>query len=102
MPSYSRQVEVRGKSAQELYDKISNDIDGFMEKSAIGKFDVEKNPTARQVILKSSLVNATLHCEDGRLRLEGNLSLMAMPFRSKIDDGINRWLTKNFPDAVIG
>ena len=30
MPSYSRTVQLPGKSSQELYDKVSQDIDRFM------------------------------------------------------------------------
>ena len=97
MPSYSKTVEVPGKTAQELYDVVSRDIDRFMAKASIGKFDVQRNPGSKQVSVKSSMVNATLHCEEGRLRLEGQLSLLATPFKSKIDEGITWWLGKAFP-----
>ncbi len=99
MPSYSRQVEVSGKSAQELYDKISIEIDRFMEKSNVGKFEVQRDPAKRQVSVKSSMFSATLHCDENLLRLEGSLSLMALPFRSKIDDGIDKWIGKTFAKA---
>jgi hypothetical protein len=96
MPSYSRQVDVPGKSAQELYDKVATDIDRFIDKAAMGKVDVSRDPAKKQVIVKSSMLTATLFCEDGRLRLDGSLSLLATPFRSKIDEGIDRWVAKTF------
>ena len=99
MPSYSRQVEVPEKTAQQLYDKISVEIDRFMEKSNVGKFDVHRDPAKRQVSVKSSMFSATLHCEESLLRLEGSLSLLALPFRSKIDDGIDKWIGKTFAKA---
>ena len=68
-----------------------------MEKSNVGKFDVDSDPAKLQVKVKSSMFSATLHCEDGALRLEGSLSLLATPFRSKIDEGIDKWVAKNFP-----
>jgi len=96
MPSYSRKVDVPGKTAQELYTKISTEIDRFMEKSSVGKFEVNRDPSKRQVEVKSSMFSAILFCEDGLLRLDGKLSLMALPFRSKIDDGIDNWIGKTF------
>ncbi len=96
MPSYSRKVKVPGKSAQELYDKVSTDIDRMMGRVSLGKFDIDRDAGKRQVTLNSSLVTATLHCQEGELQLDAKLSLMAAPFRSKIDEGIDRWLEKTF------
>ncbi len=96
MPSYSRRVELPGKTSQELYDKVSTDIDRFMSKASIGKFEIVRDPARKQVEVKSSMVNATLICEEGGLRLDAKLSLLAAPFRSKLDEGIDRWLHKTF------
>lgn len=100
MPSYSRSVKIPGKSSQELYDKISQDIDRFMQKASIGKYDVERDPAAKQVHLKASMLTATLICREGELALDAKLSLLAAPFRSKIDEGIDRWLSKTFNISV--
>jgi hypothetical protein len=96
MPSYSREVKVPGRSATELFEKISAGIDRFMEKASVGKFEVERKPEARTVGVKSSMFSATLLCEEGCIRLEAKLSLMAVPFRSKIDEGIDKWVAKTF------
>ena len=96
MPSYSRKVPVPGKTAQELYDKVSSDIERFMEKASIGKVDIERDPGKKQVHVKSSMFSATLNCRDGAMELDGKLSLMAMPFKSKLDDGIDKWIAKTF------
>jgi len=97
MPSYSRTVKIPGKSAADLYAKVSTEIARFMEKSNVGKFDIATEPAKLQVSVKSSMFSATLHCEDGALRLDGSLSLLATPFRSKIDEGIDKWVAKTFP-----
>lgn len=96
MPSYNRKVQVPGKTAQELYDQISTHVDQFMEKAGVGKFEIERNASKKEVLLKSSMVTATLYCREGALELDGKLSLMAMPFKSKIDEGIDRWVAKTF------
>lgn len=96
MPSYSRKVSVAGKSAQELYDKVSSDIDRFMQKAQVGKFDIERRPDRKEVEVKSSMFSAVLQCRDGSLELNGKLSLLAAPFKSKIDEGIDKWLAKAF------
>lgn len=100
MPSYSREVTIPGKSSQELYDRVSQDIDRFMNKASIGNFEVDRDPGKKEVCVKSSMVTATLVCDDGKLRLDAKLSLLAAPFRSKIDEGINKWIAKTFNISV--
>lgn len=97
MPKYSRSVRIPGKSSQELYDCVSRDIDKFMGKAPSQfKFEIERDPIKKEVQLKSSMATATLHCQEEELVLDSKLSLVAMPFRGKIDEGINRWLSKTF------
>jgi hypothetical protein len=96
MPSYSKKVQVPGKNAQELYDKVATDIDRFMEKASVGKFEIERDPGKKQVHVKSSMVTGTLFCTDGALQLDAKLSLLAAPFKSKLDEGIDRWISKTF------
>jgi len=97
MPSYSKRVEIPGKSSQELYDRVCVDIEKFTDKAAaLGKFDIQRDPAAKQVHVKSSMVSATLICTDGSLQFDWKLGLMATPFRSKIEEGIDRWLQKAF------
>jgi len=96
MPSYTRKVQIPGKKSQELYDLISIEINQFMEKLSMGQFEIKNDPEGKQVHLKSSMVTATLSCLEECLELNAQLSLMAIPFRSKIDQGIDRWLSKMF------
>ena len=96
MASYSREINVPGKSAQELYDRISGDIDRMLEKASLGKFQIDRDPGKRELTLKGSMLSATLTCGEGKLRLDAKLSLLATPFKSKIDEGIDRWLLKAF------
>ena len=97
MPSYSRQVSLPGRSAQELYDKVSVDIDRFLEKTGMGKFDVARDPAKREVHVKSSMFSATLVCQEGSMKVDAKLGLLAAAFKSKIDGGIDKWLAKAFP-----
>jgi hypothetical protein len=96
MPGYSKRVDIPGKNSAELYEKVSGEIDRLLAGLPMGKLDIQKDPQLKQVRLKASMVNATLVCEDGKIRLEGQLSLMAAPFRSKIDDAIDKWVAKTF------
>jgi len=96
MPNYSRSVDLPGKSAQELYDKVSSDIDRFLAKSNIGKYDLERDPATREVRFKASMASATLRCLEGKLDLDVKLSLFAAPFRGKLDEAIDKWLAKTF------
>jgi hypothetical protein len=96
MPSYKKSFKVPGKGAKELYDIISTEIDKFLKKTPIGDFKLECVESAKQFKVKSSMFSAVLTCSDGNLDLDGQLSLFAAPFKSKIDDGIDRWLSKTF------
>ncbi|NDD91033.1 hypothetical protein EBZ37_02985 [bacterium] len=98
MPAYSKTIKVPGRSAQDLYDKISTDLDRMVEKWGVSqKMELSRDPSKRQLHVKSSMVTATLTCTDGCLVLDAKLSLLATPFRSKIDEQIERWVSKNFP-----
>ena len=98
MPAYSKTVKVPGRSAHDLYEKISRDIDQMSQKWGVAqKMELSRDPEKRQIYLKSSMVSATLTCTEGCLVLEAKLSLLAAPFRSKIDEQIDRWVSKNFP-----
>lgn len=97
MPSYSRSIAVSGRTSDEIYGKISTDIDRFVEKYTGGmKFDIVRDPATKTVTLKSSMATAKLVCGEGSIVLDAKLGLLAMPFKSKIDEGIDRWVTKTF------
>lgn len=96
MPSFKKKFEIPGKDANELYDIISKEIEKFLKKTPIGDFKLEHIENTKQFKVKSSMFSAILTCSDGHLDLDAQLSLFAAPFKSKIDDGIDRWLTKTF------
>lgn len=96
MPSYTRKVQIPGKKSEELYQTVSQEIQKLLEKLSVGQFVIEKDPDEKQVHLKSSMVTATLSCTEECLELNAKLSLMAAPFKFKIDQGIDRWLAKTF------
>lgn len=96
MPSYNREVAVPGKSSQELFDKVSADIERFLEKTGTGSYDIKSDPAKKQVSVKGSMFSAVLTCSEGKITLDGSLSLLASAFRGKIDSGIDRWLEKTF------
>lgn len=98
MPSYSRTIALPGKTADEIFTRISQAIDKFQEKDTgkFGKFEFIQDEGEKSVTLKSSHVTAHLQCRDGEVFLEGKLSFLVSAFRSKIDDGINQWIEKAF------
>ncbi len=96
MPKYTRCVSISGRKSQELYDQLAADIDRFLSKMSIGKVNVERKPDLKQLQIQSSMVKATLICEEGQIRVNADLSLFAAPFRSKIDEGIDKWIARTF------
>lgn len=98
MPSYQRTIPVPGKTADEIYDRISHAIGKFQEKDTgrFGKFEFKLNPEAKTVRLESAQVTADLQARDGEILLEGKLSFLISAFRGKIDAGIDDWIGKTF------
>jgi hypothetical protein len=96
MATYSREVEIKGKSAQELYDKVSADIEKFLAKSSLGGAEIDRDESRKEVRVKSSMFSATLACLEGKIRFDAKLGLIASAFRGKLDEGINKWLAKTF------
>ena len=96
MPSYSRKVDLPGRTAKELYDRVSKDIDQLLDQASAGGCDIKRDEKSLIVEAKHSLFSANLICKEGVLQLDVKLGLLATPFRSKIDQGIDKWLAKNF------
>lgn len=96
MPSYKKNVKVTGKSAQELFDRINTEIEKFLTKASIGNFEVKRHPDKKQFAIESKMFSATLDCKEGELDLNGSLSMFAVPFRAKIDEGIDKWISRSF------
>lgn len=96
MPSYSRTIQIQGRSSQELYDRVAGDIEKFLSKVPLGKLEINKDVGSKTVKVKSSMAEAELICKEGEICLNAKLSLLAAPFRSKLDDGIDQWLAKTF------
>jgi hypothetical protein len=97
MASYSRKVDLPGKTAQEIYDKVAAEIERFLSKTPVGKSEVDRDPVSKTIKAKSSMFQATLSCKEGEIALDVSLSFLATPFRGKLDEGIDKWLAKHFP-----
>ncbi len=96
MPSYKRKVDVPGKTQDELFEKVSKEIDRFLKKTPIGDFKIEPISQSKQIKVNSSMFSATLICLEGAIEIDAQLSLFAAPFKSKLDEGIDRWLAQTF------
>ena len=70
MPAYNKKVRVPGKSAQELYEKISKDIEHMVSKWGLPNAKLSHDAANKKVQLKAPMVEATLSCHDGELRHE--------------------------------
>lgn len=99
MASYSKTFPVPGKMADSIYNSIATDIDRFLSKSPIGNYDVKRDDAAKKVTFKSSMASGTLSAKDEQLQVEISLSLLATPFKSKIEEGVTKWLAKAFANS---
>jgi len=96
MASFTKKFPVTGKSADAIYSSISNGIEHFLSKTPIGNCTIERNDALKQVSFKASMASGSLAALDGELKVDISLSLLASAFKSKIDEGITKWLGKTF------
>lgn len=96
MPAYKKTLKVPGKTSQELYDRVNKELAPFLDKLSLGQFKIECHADSKTFTLNGKGVEAKLFCREGELELDGSLSLFLLPFKSKIDEGIDRWSTKLF------
>ena len=96
MASFSKTFPVPGKMADSIYTSVTTDIDRFLSKSPIGSYEVKRNDAAKEVAFKSSMASGTLSAKDEQLQVEISLSFLATPFKSKIEEGVTKWLAKTF------
>lgn len=95
MPSFSRTIDLKGKKQDELYQIVSTEIEKFLSKIPLGNIDIDKDASQKSVSVKSKMFSGTIQCFDEKISIDVKLSLMAAPFKSKLDDGITRWLEKH-------
>ena len=96
MPSYQKKIMVPGKLAAAIYQAVSDDIDRFLSKSALQDVTVTRDADKKHVSFKASMASGTLIAKDGEIELDLSLSFLALPFKSKIDEGIEKWIHKTF------
>lgn len=94
MPKFERDIQLPGKSADELYQKTSSGLDHFLGKLNLGHFDLVKDDQKRSISLNSKVATAHLTCKEEKIELKIELSWMAAPFKAKIEQAIDRWLEK--------
>ena len=85
--------------ADSIYASVAKDIDRFLSKSPIGNYEVNRNDASKEVSFKSSMASGTLAAKDGQLQVDIKLSLLATPFKGKIEEGVTKWLAKAFANS---
>jgi len=96
MPSHSKSFPVPGYNSSQIYEEVAKQIDSFLSKTPLGEYKVERLAQKQTVTFKASMASGSLIAKDGQLHVDLSLSLLATPFKSKIDEGIEKWLKRSF------
>jgi hypothetical protein len=96
MASFSKKFPVPGKAADAIYSAVSSGIEHFLSKTPLGSCDIKRDDAAKAVSFKASMASGTLTAKENELQVEISLSLLASPFKGKIDEGVTKWLNKTF------
>lgn len=100
MRKYVKEVKIPSMSAQDIYQKITHGIDTLRGRISIKNLDVTRHDDRRSIDIKSSHFSGALMCSEGIISVKGRLSLVARPFRSKLDEAIEKWVARNFSGAL--
>ena len=96
MPKYQLNLDVPGVSADTIYEKVQIEIDQFFSKMGVGEFKFEYRPNDLEIDLDNKNFSGTLKCMNGKLSVEGKIGLLAVPFKSKIDEAVSKWISRTF------
>lgn len=96
MAKFSKSFVVPGKSGQVIYQAIHENIDKFLSKTPIGEYELKKDEAKKEIAFKASMASGTIRAEDDGVHVDISLSLLATPFKGKLEEGINKWLSKTF------
>jgi hypothetical protein len=96
MPKHTKKIALPGRTSSEIFERVSGDIDRFMSKTPVPKYDLKRDALSKEVRIESPMFAATLYCREEELELVAQLGLLAMPFRGKLDEGLELWVKKAF------
>ncbi len=96
MAGYTKKIPLPGKTAEVIYAAVSKDIERFLDKTPVGKFEVSRNESQKEVKFTSSMASGSLAAKENEIQIDISLSFLASPFKGKLDEGIQKWLAKTF------
>lgn len=96
MPKYKKNIKLKDKNSDEIFVKIKQELHRFLDKTPIGPYELKSDETSKLITVESKMFSAELFCKNNEIELEVNLSLFAAPFKSKLDEGIEKWVAKVF------
>lgn len=102
MPAFKKTISVPGLKKDEIYARVKTEVGRAQEKlkdstNPLAKFDVNFRDEICEVGVKAKLFSGSLTFRDGQVEATFDLSILATPFRSQIDEQIDRWVTRAFP-----
>jgi len=96
MASFSKTFPVPGKDAAAIYSAVSSGIEHFLSKTPLGSCEIQRNEPTKSVSFKASMASGTLIAQENGLKVDVSLSLLASPFKGKVEEGISKWISKTF------
>lgn len=96
MPSHNKKFDIPGKDSTAIYEAICKNVDAFLAKASLGEYTLTKDDSKKSLSFKASMASGTLTAIDNAMKVDLQLSFLAVPFKSKIDEGIQKWLGKAF------
>jgi hypothetical protein len=101
MPKYSKTFSLPGVSAEVSFTKILKEAETWKTslESMLGAVEIASEQAKKELSFSSKWVKASLICKEDAVQVDAELSMFAMPFKSKVDEGIERWIKKSFPET---
>lgn len=90
----------KGYSTEEIYQIVDSQLEHFLKKGlpeAAGDYKLERFPEKKEMKLHSKWANGHLTVGEHSVQLSLELAWLAVPFRGKVEESLQRWFLKNFP-----
>lgn len=96
MAKFTKSFNVPGKTGEAIYQAIDENIEKFLSKTPLGEYDLKRDSAKKEINFKASMASGTIRAENDGVHVDISLSLLASPFKGKLEEGIHKWLSKTF------
>ena len=91
MPKLHKRIEIPGQSARDLFARIRSEMEQSLARAGVDGAKLSLRESECVVEVSHAMIAGTIRCHEGAIEVDAKLSLLATPFRSKIEGWFEAW-----------